>query len=55
MGNLFHVIHLEETDGDIKIGVCINEADVERYVRVEKLTPDDYAVIEGEIKKDFHG
>ena len=52
--SLFHVIHLEETDGDVKIGVCINEADVARYVSSENLIPEDYAVIEGEIRKDFH-
>jgi len=50
---MYVVTHLTETDGDVEIGCCKDRADVEKYVDEHELHPDEYAVIEGVIVKDF--
>jgi hypothetical protein len=34
------VIHLFETDGDVKIWHCVNREDVEKYVKEKNSSPE---------------
>lgn len=47
------VIYLTETDGDTR-AMEMDERDVAGFVERHRLTPHDYAVFEGKLRKDFH-
>ena len=41
----FHVIHLTETDGDIKIHICHNVHELNEYTK--DMDKSDYSIISG--------
>ena len=47
------VIHLTETDGEILMGCCNDQCQVEEYIAYHALPPEDYAVVKGSILKGF--
>ena len=52
--NMFWVIHLTETDGDVMLWPCKDMTEVKKYVQQAGLHILDYAVIEGLKLKDFN-
>lgn len=48
------IVHLTETDGDIVVKkVSSWKKELKQYIEDNKLCECDYALIEGEIRKDF--
>ena len=47
MSDIYYVIHLTETDGDVKIKKCYSEEDVKYYVEGRQLHKEDYSIIHG--------
>ncbi len=50
---MYWVIHLTETDSGITLWPCKSKKDVDDYVVLANLHREDYAIIKGDILKDF--
>lgn len=51
---MYYLIYQEETDGDIIIRSLNSGDEVYRFIKEISLVPNDYALVKGNILKDFN-
>lgn len=49
----FILVYLEGTDGDVKVVGSLTKEEIKAKVKNLNLTPSDYAVVQGQVIKNF--